>query len=433
MISDFIATPRRSRLWLLVAQVLALFSIVSFSFDLEGGCVCPPNIDFVYQLKKRLNAVGNSNIKDPWWHAIDDKMGGFAFARAMGVAAPDTLSCLFVRPLRNSRLSKEAVMKQIVARLEKLIETYGSFVIKPAEGFSSHGVFIVRNGNVTRVTDLSKGSSGAASLASIAGSMVQSPKRGSSGAEWQVESLITPTTPGAFEDYKFMVFGDKIASIDYIRRTKGSPCGFVVDETMKKRLYRDTCLLLDTSANKNGGCSRKVSLTSRRKPYVFKRCSAAQLRSTVIVQATGGFPEHKFVTNPKSKAIYKKMIEDVKKMGKAINTHMRIDMMINGDDGKPYIGEFTPFNRDAMMICAFDYSAKTETDKMCYLGNMWNEMGLENTTRWGSDAPLVKLPDIDGIPFLKVYARHKDHEMPQNWKRKCMGNGMKAEGFHIIG
>ena len=427
-------------------------------FGYASKCHCEEDEDFVGLLKARQMAWEMSRLsnKPPWWESINHKIGAYVFARAVGVKAPKTLACFSLKSTADgtrkwTRTENLKRVKQIIASLKQIDrETNSSFVVKPMHGMSAVGVFIVNGKSIQAVADLTPGSSqGQAkrSFVSIAWEMISSASSKKKIAHWTVESLVKPRTVGKVEDYKFLVFGGNIATVDYILRSTTGGCNMISDAAYTTRYDFHNCL----SGHNTGNASRPYC-SSRKEKRSYPRCTPRQMEGTAIHDGSLEHPviKTKFAatkigatrakvdTSPAkldaaAAKIWKDAIASVRLLGKAVGVHMRIDLIM-GVDGV-YLGEFTPFHRNGKQDCAAFDKTDGNTD-MCFLGRIWKESYAQEkvTTLFEGLTPKIELPKVEGVDFVEVYQDPTIMAIndPDKFRLMCAGNLMSPRFFHLI-
>jgi hypothetical protein len=394
-----------------------------FQYRTRGECLCPPDEDFL-----ALGALRQSHSmyqrQAPWWQNINRKMGGFAFAKFMGVRAPEILGCLHIPTTGATKLEHDGMAAQIGRAISKFKKANPQgFALKPGEGFAGKGVFIFKKDTIVEVNGMHKANqTGSVSLSHVTKTIA----KGKGG--WQLEELVASVVPGKFEDYKFLMFGDKIGMIAYVQRAGNHDCHAATDETMSFRFENGTNCL-GRMVEFGDKCSRDFAHQNADEEW--KSCTAHQMKDTIIAKANRAKPD------PQAKRLWDETVAAVKKMGGVINVHMRIDMFI-GPDG-PVLGEFTPFHRNNWKDC-FVGPPRTPggPPDRCYLGKQWKDFGFANEhaeskiTLQALKPKGKVLPSFNNVSFHDVFFQ-KTNLPPGGWERKCLAAGMTKNNFYTWG
>jgi len=312
---------------------------------IAGDAECPWRL----RLKKRVRRWKNSTTA-PWQSLVNDKLGGYAFARSIGVRTPEIYACSEGVPQLDGAAWKD------------------NFVSKPLDGYNSQGILIAKNGKT-----LHDGKS--VSQAGMEMFYKSYPKTPTKAQLFLVEERITPSSDvhqrkGVPADFKWFVFGEKIAGVHYMERWSGFKPGM----------------------GQQRSCTRAYDANWKPlpfPPYYEKMCD--------IVPRPTHFEEMKRV---------------VTAMGKKLGVHYRIDMFVTR--AGPVLGEFTPWSAAGI----------GSQQWQCLLSGFWE--GVEG----GGRGPLPPIPDIlrdwnDQTPATEKCKRVQMLQKKQH--RPAAQHGTKAQ------
>jgi len=327
---------------------------------------CPDEEDFNMWIRARNSRWGKPSYlaeQKIWQMSIGDKIGGYLFARKMGVKVPRILFCTGAGP----------------EGLANYVPKDRGFVVKDVYGHSSNNVYVMESGfgGKNRINQ---------HIMSLED--IQNDFREANATDIYVEEVIDSgrddgTVP---DDYKFYCFNGNIVNIRVVRnRGTERHCLAFYDE--------------DWNRHDQFGCF----LHEKQKP-----------RGNKADPTTGCYPVQKAVADNKRRfcsdvpppSSYKKMLTIAKRLSKRIGVFMRIDMFENAD-GQVVLGKFTPFSSFGNYQCA----AKVVDGCIdsCFLGRTWKESSLvdgmpyEYQEGWEKrdDGKMVKrvLPPLEGGPI----------------------------------
>lgn len=316
---------------------------------------CPLFTDYLALVRKRqVKWLNASHVvrHGLWQRAIDDKLLGYIFARSVGVATPSVLFCDPRGPL---------VLPDVWPT------SWGCcFAIKPLYGYNDFGVMLIEDG-VDRFTGAwIRGREDV--LAHLRRKGVPRLHR----STVYIETLIRPelglysqnATP---PDFKFIMFGKKVASVAIIeaRKTAGACMAWVDEDFQRTDRFGCVCKEVDQMS-----------------PCAYQHCDV-------------GLP-------PKPRQ-WDKVVLAAKKLGERVGVHMRVDLY-SGRNGLPVLGEFTPWHANGKMHCHLiptpppakgarhggrvtgsivrrdGLTGATRSVDTCLLGRMWREAG-----GWGEE------------------------------------------------
>jgi hypothetical protein len=353
---------------------------------LSSAQMCPDDEDFSKWIRARASRWHKPSYLEEhkiWQTAVGDKIGGYLFARKMGVRVPHIDFCSGDGP---------------AALAEYLPSNDRGFVVKNLFGHSSKNVYVMENGfgGINRINQQ------VMSLDDI-----QEDLKRSNATDVYVEELIESgrvdgTVP---EDYKFYTFNGRIANIRVIRnRGTERSCMAFYDENWNR--------------HDQFGCFR----LAQNKPKGNKTDPATGCASLQYGYANDSRRFCSDLPPPKS---FPKMLETAKRLSERIGIFMRIDMFENAD-GEVVLGEFTPFSAFGVYHCA----AKVVDGCIdsCFLGRLWKENSLTNDAVYEYKEGWVKnengkfvrraLPPLEGGPITPVPEYLVDWNM-LSMREKC--------------
>jgi len=346
--------------------------------------MCEDDEDFNYWIRVRTQRWQKPKYLEEhgiWQAAIGDKLGGYLFARKMGVRVPHIDFCTGNGP---------ELLSQYDPPKDK------GFVVKNLYGHSSQNVYVMESGfgGINRINDKKM------SLKDIQGKLKRA-----NATDIYVEELIESGRPEKSipEDYKFYTFNGKVENIRVIRN-RGTErfCMAFYDEHWNR--------------HDEFGCFKYAE----DKPKGNKTDPQAGCYPVKVGAANN---TRRFCSNVPPPKNFPKMLETAKRLSKRIGVFMRIDMFENAD-GEVVLGEFTPFSSYGGYHC----SAKVVDGCVdsCFLGKAWKENSLTKgesyqfKAGWEKrhDGKMVKMkmPRLEGGPitsapkFLKDWGKLSMHE-----------------------
>ena len=338
--------------------------------------MCPDDEDFNMWIRARAvrwhkpTYLAEHKI---WQPAVGDKIGGYLFARKMGVRVPHIEFCSGDGP---------------VALTEYMPPKDRGFVVKNIFGHSSRNVYVMKSGF---------GGANLITQQNMSLDDVQYDLKRSNVTDIYVEELVDSgrvdgTVP---DDYKFYTFNGKVANIRVIRN-RGTErfCMAFYDEEWNRH-YQFGCFRHAINKPKGNKTDPATGLQHGYFNDIRRFCSD--------------------LPPPKS---FPKMLETAKRLSERIGIFMRIDMFENAD-GEVVLGEFTPFSAYGVYHCA----AKVVDGCIdsCFLGRLWKENSLTDGARYdykqgcekNENGKFVKkvLPPLEGGPITPAPEYLKDWDL----------------------
>jgi hypothetical protein len=329
--------------------------------------MCPDDEDINNWIRKRWFRWTETSFTEDhnvWQTAINDKLGGYLFARQMGVRVPRIEFCTGsgVQALADYRPPKGH-----------------GFVVKNLHGYSSNSVYVMETG-FGGINRLGK--------KKWTLSQIQNDLEKLETSDIYVEELIEGmgikgTAP---DDYKFYMFNGKVGTIN-LYRNRGTErfCMATYDENWNRH-DQFGCFLFASDKPKGNKTDPETGCYP-------------------VLEGASTPPDHRrFCSDLDPPKSFPKMLEIVKKLSERIGVFMRIDMFESAD-GEPVLGEFTPFSVKGGYNCVAKVTKSGCVDS-CYLGRLWKESSLSNATYQEgyekvADGKFVKrqLPPLEGGPI----------------------------------
>lgn len=285
-----------------------------------------------------------------WQNSVNDKLGGYLFARKMGVRVPHLMFCTGDGPDALRRFSPPK---------------NGAYVVKDLQGYSSRGAFVLRKG----INMLNQKRTGMRDVRS----QLKKLKATSIIVEELIDGArINEAIP---DDFKFFAFNGIVAAV-LVQRNRGTDqaCGATFDENWNRLdqfgcfNYGENELEIDPVTGCNAirwEFSQPKSLCSDREP-------------------PRNFP---------------KMLDIAKRLSKRIGVHMRIDILA-GSGGEVVLGEFTPWSANGLFHCSAKISDGCVDS--CFLGRLWNEASTHSSMEDANGFEGDYLPNFEGGPITPV-------------------------------
>lgn len=329
--------------------------------------MCPNDEDFNYWVRVRATRWQKREYREEhniWQDAVGDKLGGYLFARKMGIRAPRIDFCTGNGP--------------------QALEEYkpspnNGFVVKNLYGHSSKNVYVMETGfgGINRITQKKM------TLQDI-----QRHLKHVNATDIYIEELIQSgrddgTVP---DDYKFYTFNGQVANIRVVRN---------------RGTERNCMAFYDENWNRHDefGCFR----------YAYNKPKGNKMDpSTGCYPITVGAANdtRRFCSDIPPPKSFPKMLEMAKRLSKRIGVFMRIDLFEDAD-GEVVLGEYTPFCSYGGYSCAA--RVVDGCVDSCFLGRAWKENSLvegepyEYKEGWEKrpNGKMVKrsLPPLEGGPI----------------------------------
>lgn len=331
--------------------------------------MCPSDEDFTWWIRARnyrWSQPGYLEEHNIWQDAIGDKLGGYLFARKMGVKVPHIHFCTGDGP-------------EALAHFAPPLD--GGFVVKNLYGHSSKNVYVMDNGfgGKNRINQ---------KIVSLEDMQDELKKENITDiyVEELIESGRSAIDGSVPDDYKFYTFNGRVVSIRVIRnRGTEKFCMAFYDEGWNR--------------HDQFGCF----LHTQQKP---KGNKTEPTTGCYPVQKAVAYDKRRFCSDIPPPKSLPKMLETAKHLSRTIGVFMRIDMFENAA-GEVVLGEFTPFSSFGNYQCA----AKVVDGCIdsCFLGREWKESSLVDGTSyeykegWDKrlDGKMIKrrLPPLEGGPI----------------------------------